>query len=147
MTPKALNGKKASRSSAQAYKQIKASFGEFSLDTLTASTGALASNTSGDTVYTDTENELQQLGADRDALADQIRLALWNAEFNGQKLDEKQAKDWIDQANDLLDRAARARGEVQVRVRARRSSRRSSTSSSSTRRTTASTTCTAAGRA
>ena len=32
-------------------------------------------------------------------------LALWNAEFNGQKIDEKQAKDWIKQADDLLDQA------------------------------------------
>ena len=43
----------------------------------------------------------QSLGAQRDALAGQIRLALWNAEFNDQKIDEKQAKDWIEQADGL----------------------------------------------
>ena len=104
VTPKGLNGKKAEELG-QAYKQIMASFGDFSLDTLTASTGALASTSSGDSVYTDIENQLQQLGQDRDGVTDQIRLALWNAEFNGQKLDEKQVKGWIDQADDLLGRA------------------------------------------
>ena len=114
--PKGLNGKTA-EDLGQAYKQINASFGQFSMDTLTASTGALASNTPGDTTYTDTEAALQGLGAERDALAGQIRMALWNAEFNGQKIDEKQAKDWIEQADDLLDRAARARGVVRARAR------------------------------
>jgi acid phosphatase len=90
----------------RAYKQIMASFGQFSMDTLDASTGALASDTPGDGVYSDTETQLANLGAERDTLAGKIRLALWNAEFNNQKLDEKQAKDWIDQANDLLNRAA-----------------------------------------
>jgi phospholipase C len=89
----------------EAYKQIMASFGEFSLDTLTASTGALASNTAGDATYADTEAKLAQLGSDRDALAAQIRLALWNAEFNGVKIDHARARDWIDQAGTLLDRA------------------------------------------
>ena len=59
----------------------------------------------------------RRLGAERDALAGKIRLALWNAEFNDQKIDEKQAKDWIDQADDLLDRAARAGGHVRRRAR------------------------------
>src|SRR5262249_27003977 len=90
----------------QAYKQIMASFGAFSLNTLTASSGALASNSFGDKTYTDTENALAQLGADRDALAGQIRMALWNAEFNNQKIDHRQARDWEDQADDLLARAA-----------------------------------------
>ena len=82
-------------------KQINASFGQFSLDTLCASTGALASNTAGDTTYTNTETALASLGAQRDALADQIRLALWNAEFANQKIDPKQAKDWIKQGQGL----------------------------------------------
>jgi phospholipase C len=102
--PKGLHGKVA-EDLGQAYKQINASFGQFSLDTLTASTGALASDTPGDAVYTQTESQLTSLGAERDALAAKIRAALWGAEFEGQKLDEKQAKDWIDQANDLLARA------------------------------------------
>ena len=48
----------------------------------------------------------QSLGAQRDALADQIRLALWNAEFANQKIDPKKAKDWINQGQGYLDQAA-----------------------------------------
>ena len=88
------------------WKQINASFGQFSIDTLSASTGALASNTAGDTTYANTENALASLGAQRDLLAGQIRAALWNAEFNGQKIDEKQAKNWIEQGEDLLKQAS-----------------------------------------
>ena len=36
----------------------------------------------------------------------QIRNALNAAAFDGQALDEQQAKDWIKQAQDLLDQAA-----------------------------------------
>ena len=78
------------------------------MDTLTASTGALASHTSDDATYTKTETAIQDLDAERDGLAAKIRLALKNAEFNGQKLDEKQAKDWIDQAPTRLTARARA---------------------------------------
>jgi phospholipase C len=88
------------------YKQINASFGQFSMDTLCASTGALASNTLGDTTYANTENALASLGSQRDTLADQIRAALWNAEFQNQAIDEKQAKDWIKQGQDYLDQAS-----------------------------------------
>ena len=70
-----------------------------------ASTGALASNTAGDTTYANTENALASLGAQRDTLAGQIRAALWNAEFNGQKIDDHQAKNWIKQGEDLLEQA------------------------------------------
>src|SRR5262249_27534186 len=48
------------------YKQLDASFGDFSLNTLCASTAALASNTTGDTTYASTESALQSLGAQRD---------------------------------------------------------------------------------
>jgi hypothetical protein len=94
----------------QAYKQINASFGHFSLDTLAASTRALASSSSGDSTYTDIENQLAALGADRDALASQIRAGLWNAEFNGQQISQQQAKAWIDQANAILAEAAALSG-------------------------------------
>ena len=89
-----------------AYKQLNASFGQFSVDTLCGSTGALASNTAGDTTFTNTENALASLGAQRDTLAGQIRLALWNAEFGNQPIDENQAKDWIKQGQNLLDQAS-----------------------------------------
>jgi phospholipase C len=93
-----------------AYKQIMASFGQFSMDTLIASTGALASNTAGDSVYADAENALLSLGATRDALASKIRAALWGAEFRGKQISEKDARSWIRQANDLLDQAAELAG-------------------------------------
>ena len=89
-----------------AYKQIMASFGQFSMDTLTASTGALATASLNDSVYANTETSLMALGSTRDALAGTIRLALWNAEFNGQAIKEKDAKSWIKQADDLLEQSA-----------------------------------------
>src|SRR5262249_8241939 len=50
-------------------------------------------------------NAISGLTDERNTLAANIRTALNNAAFSGQKLDENQVKDWIDQANDLLGRA------------------------------------------
>ena len=86
----------------QAWKQVNAPFGDFAKDTLIASTAALASESAGDATYTSLENQILSLGAARDQLADQIRLALHNAEFNGQKIKDKTARAWTDQANALL---------------------------------------------
>jgi hypothetical protein len=88
------------------YKQLNASFGDFSMDTLCASTAALASSSAGDATYTNTESALQTLGSQRDALARDIRAALWNAEFNGTKISESQVKSWISTGRDYLDQAA-----------------------------------------
>jgi hypothetical protein len=55
------------------YSQLDSSVGQFALDTLTASTQALTSDTPGDAQYTSIENQLIQLGAARDALVQQIR--------------------------------------------------------------------------
>ena len=86
----------------QAWKQINAPFGALAVDVIEASTAALASSSPGDSVYADAETALEHLGSRRDALAAAIRLGLWNAEFNGQALNDKTAKDWIKQANALL---------------------------------------------
>ncbi len=102
--PKELHGGKVEELG-QAWKAINASVGPFNMDTLTASTGALASNTLGDSVYQQTENQIESLTADRDALASQIRAALDAATNDGQKIDDKQAKNWIGEANWLLGRA------------------------------------------
>jgi acid phosphatase len=102
------------------YKQINASFGQFSLNTLCASTGALASNTAGDTTYANTENALETLGSQRDTLANSIRAALWDAEFGGQSIDEHQAKDWIKQGHDYLDQASALCGSSQSRANAKK---------------------------
>lgn len=90
------------------YKQILAGAGAFSLDTLTASTRALASgSTSDDHTYTNIERLLAELGAQRDRLADQMRAALLGAAFDNRRLDERHARALIEDADALLARAHR----------------------------------------
>jgi hypothetical protein len=85
------------------YEQVNAPFGQFAMDTLRASTTALSSD---DATYTSIENQIASLTAQRDALVSQhILPALNGAAFDGQALNEQQAKSWIDQANSLLDQA------------------------------------------
>ena len=88
------------------YKQLNASFGQFAADTLTASTRALASNAAGDTTYTNIENEIAGLTTQRDALVDNIKIALHNAEFNDQKINKKDAKAWLKEGKSLLEQAS-----------------------------------------
>src|SRR5205823_6352991 len=53
-----------------AYKQLTAPFGQFGMQTLRASTAGLASGSSSDdSTYTSTENSIQSLTSQRDALA------------------------------------------------------------------------------
>jgi hypothetical protein len=87
------------------YKQLNASFGEFAMATLRASTNALASDTPGDARYTSIENSIVDLTAQRDALAEQIKAQLSAAAFDGQPLNEQQAKKEIAQANALIAQA------------------------------------------
>jgi hypothetical protein len=89
----------------QTYKQLMASFGSFSMNTLVASTAALSSNSAGDATYNTIEAEIQDLTNQRNALAADIRAGINDAEFNGVKLSEHQINDWIVQANDLLQQA------------------------------------------
>jgi arylsulfatase A-like enzyme len=84
------------------YKQLNAPFGAFGVDTLGASTRAIAGD---DATYESIETKLADLTSARDALAAQIRTSLDAAAFHDQKLSEKQAKQWIKQANGLLDQA------------------------------------------
>src|SRR5439155_23345420 len=78
---------------AQVYKQLNASFGSFAMDTLTASTRALASGSSSDdSSYTSIEGQIQSLTTQRDALAAQIKATLDAAAFNGQVLSNQQAQ-------------------------------------------------------
>ena len=90
---------------AQIYKQLNASFGEFAMDTLKASTKALASNDSGDATYTTIEGQIQSLTADRDALASQMIGLLEGAEFKGQTFSDAQAQSLIAQGEALLNQA------------------------------------------
>jgi hypothetical protein len=85
------------------YEQLNASFGQFAMDTLTASTKALQST--DDSVYTAIESSIQSLTNLRKPLALHIEMALNAAAFDGQALNEQQAKQWIDQAQSLLDQA------------------------------------------
>ena len=85
-----------------AYKQLNAPFGSFGMDTLAASTRAIAGD---DATYASIEGKIADLTSQRDALAAQIRAGLNGAAFNGGTLSEKQAKQWIKQARGLLDEA------------------------------------------
>jgi hypothetical protein len=86
------------------YEQVNAPFGQFGLDSLTASTRAIKST--DESVYESIETSIAAYTTERDALASQIKAALDAAAFDGQALNEQQAKSWIDQAQSLLDRAA-----------------------------------------
>jgi hypothetical protein len=90
---------------AEVYKQLDAPFGAFAMDTLKASTKALASNDTGDATYTSIEGQIQSLTSQRDSLAAQIKSALNGATFNGQVLNKQQASGLIAQAQSLLNQA------------------------------------------
>jgi hypothetical protein len=86
-----------------AYEQVNASFGQFGLDLLSASTRALKST--DETQYESIETSIASLAGQRDALAAQIKAALNAAAFDDQAINEQSAKDWIAQAQSLLDQA------------------------------------------
>jgi hypothetical protein len=86
-----------------AYEQVNASFGAFGMDLLDASTRAL--NSTDESAYESIESSIENLTSERDNLAAQIRTALNAAAFDGQSINEQQAKSWIAQAQSLLDRA------------------------------------------
>jgi len=86
-----------------AYKQLNAPFGSFAMDTLTASTAALA--TTDDLKYDSIEAQIATLTVERNALAGAIRAALNDAAKGTTAIDESQAKAWISQAQDLIAQA------------------------------------------
>lgn len=90
----------------QVYTQLEAAVGSFGLDTLRASTRALASTSPGDATYTATENQLQQLGAARDGVAGQIRSLLDGAAFGHQPVNTRPAQALIQQGEQVLAAAA-----------------------------------------
>jgi len=89
----------------QVYTQLEAAVGEFGLDTLTASTRALASNSAGDATYTGIENQLGALGSARDTLVARMRALLTGAEFGGKPISATAAKALISLGNALLTQA------------------------------------------
>jgi len=90
---------------AAVYKQLMASFGTFSMDTLRASTRGISSNTAGDQQYLDTRAAIDSLTNERNTLTAQIRTGLNDAQFNDLKLSENQIKAWTAAGEDLLTRA------------------------------------------
>src|SRR5439155_5663996 len=91
----------------EVYKQLNAPFGTFGMNMLRVSGRAIKSGSpTDDSTYTSLENQIASYTSQRDALASQIRGALDGAAFHGKSLNEQQAKDWISQAEILLNRAA-----------------------------------------
>ncbi len=89
------------------YQQLNAPFGAFGESIAKASTAALSSGSaSDDATYTSIEGTIGSLTSQRDALAGSIRAGLNAAAFNGQALNEQQAKGWIAQAQSLIDQAS-----------------------------------------
>jgi hypothetical protein len=86
-------------------KRIDAPFGEFAMNTLKASTTALASDTNHDNRYTTLEKSIAQVTAQRDDVVDGIKAQLGAAE-SGTPIDHTQATALLDRAQGLLGRAA-----------------------------------------
>jgi hypothetical protein len=104
-TPKELNQhKKTTTELGAIYEQLNAPFGRLAVDVLVASTRAIKST--DESAYNSIENSIADLTTRRDALASTIKSALGAAAFDGQQIKEKDAKDWIAQAQQLLNEAA-----------------------------------------
>ena len=88
------------------FKQINAPVGQLGLASLQVSTRALTSGSTGeDSTYNRLEGQLQALATDRDGVAVQMKSMLNAAAFNGQSINEVQAKRLIEQGEQLLERA------------------------------------------
>src|SRR2546430_12057344 len=87
-----------------AYEQVNAAFGKFGTDLLTASTHALT--TTDEARYASLESSIESLTSQRDTLALQIKAALNAAAFDGQSINDQQAKAWIAQAQSLIEQAS-----------------------------------------
>ena len=88
------------------YTQIEAPVGGFGLDTLKASTQALASRSPGDATYSGIEQQLQWLGHERDAIGARMKALLLGAAFDGQPVDPGVASGLIRQGERLIGQAA-----------------------------------------
>jgi hypothetical protein len=103
-TPQALVAHRETvRRLGDVYEQLNASFGQFADDVLMASTKAIEST--DEAHYGAVEASISSLTSQRDALALQIKSALNAAAFDGQALNEQQAKGWIAQADALIGSA------------------------------------------
>jgi len=104
--PSSITSKQALLTSlAEAYKQINAPFGDFSMTTLDLATKGAASSSTNDHTYQVIDTKLADLNARRDALALQISQALGAAEFDGTPIATGTANSLLSKANDLLQKA------------------------------------------
>ena len=88
------------------YKQLNAPFGQFAMNTLAASTKAIKSGSaSDDSRYNSIENQIAALTSARDDLATQIRNALDAAAFEGRRIDGQEAREWVAQAQFLINQS------------------------------------------
>jgi hypothetical protein len=87
------------------YKQIEAPFGRLAHDAVIVSTFALESNSPNDATYKELESDIESWTSQRDALGPKIRAMLDAVEFDGQKIDEKQAQSLISEGQALLHQA------------------------------------------
>ncbi len=92
----------ALRQLGQIYKQIDAPFGDLAESTLKVSTFALVHN---DPIYTNLENRIAAWTLERDTLAAQIQSMLEGAEFDGEAINEQQARQIILAGQVLLGEA------------------------------------------
>jgi len=90
---------------AQAYKEINAPIGQLGLESLAASTSALAGD---DLNYSLIENRLGTITTQRDSLAKQIIQRLDGAEFKGHAVDSASAAKLVFQAEELLNKVKTA---------------------------------------
>lgn len=87
----------------EALKQINAPVGQLGLASLKISTAAVESGSgSSDTLYQTLDGVIGCITTQRNTIAGQMLQSIEGAEFNGQALDEQQAKSLLDQAQNLL---------------------------------------------
>jgi hypothetical protein len=95
----------ATRRLAAAYEQLNASFGEFALATLQASTNAIEA--ADESVYNRIEDRIAALTDGRDRLAGRIKAQLDAAAFDGQEISSRRARRETRRAERLIARAER----------------------------------------
>jgi hypothetical protein len=90
---------------AAAYKQLNSSVGAFATDTLKADTIALASSSADDKAFTRIQSALTRLADERDALAQQIKVTLDQAQFGNGHVDEATVESLLARSERLLEQA------------------------------------------
>ncbi|MGW5123541.1 hypothetical protein ACWEQ7_05630 [Streptomyces sp. NPDC004069] len=89
-----------------AYRQLNSSVGAFATDTLIADTAALADGSSADdSTFTKTQSTLTRLADERDALAQEIKVALNEAYTDNGRPKPKDVSDLLQRSVTLLQQA------------------------------------------